>query len=88
MVEWSITVVLKTTVPRGTGGPNPSLSASTAENQQVRKLPPKLPPKMVILGVNFALTFIHRRSSRVQFHRVSFLQELTYLMLGMKKPAN
>ena len=34
----------------------PSLSASTAENQQVRKLPPKLPPKMVILGVNFALT--------------------------------
>ena len=34
----------------------PSLSANTAENQQVRKLPPKLPPKMVILGVNFALT--------------------------------
>ena len=27
MVEWSITVVLKTTVPRGTGGSNPSLSA-------------------------------------------------------------
>ena len=54
MVEWSITVVLKTTVPRGTGGSNPSLSANDAENQQVRKLPPKLPPKMVILGVNFA----------------------------------
>ena len=29
MVEWSITVVLKTTVPRGTGGSNPSLSAQT-----------------------------------------------------------
>jgi hypothetical protein len=43
---------------------------------------------MVILGVNFALTFIHRRSSRVQYHKISFLQELTYLMLGMKKPAN
>ena len=28
MVEWSITVVLKTTVPRGTGGSNPSLSAN------------------------------------------------------------
>ncbi len=28
MVEWSITVVLKTTVPRGTGGSNPSLSAA------------------------------------------------------------
>ncbi len=27
MVEWSITVVLKTTVPRGTEGSNPSLSA-------------------------------------------------------------
>ena len=88
MVEWSITVVLKTTVPRGTGGSNPSLSANFAENQQVRKLPPKLPPKMVILGGNFALTFIYRRSSRVQYHKISFLQELTYLMLGMKKPAN
>ena len=28
---------------------------------------------MVILGVNFALTFIHRRSSRVQYHKISFL---------------
>ncbi len=28
MVEWSITVVLKTTVLRGTGGSNPSLSAN------------------------------------------------------------
>ena len=27
MVEWSITPVLKTGVPRGTGGSNPSLSA-------------------------------------------------------------
>ena len=43
---------------------------------------------MVILGVNFALTFIYRRSSRVQYHKISFLQELTYLMLGIKKPAN
>ena len=28
---------------------------------------------MVILGVNFALTFIYRHSRCVQFHRVSFL---------------
>ena len=28
MVEWSITPVLKTGVPRGTGGSNPSLSAT------------------------------------------------------------
>ena len=30
MVEWSITVVLKTTVLRGTGGSNPSLSAKSS----------------------------------------------------------
>ena len=29
MVEWSITAVLKTAVPRGTGGSNPSLSAKS-----------------------------------------------------------
>ena len=28
MVEWSITTVLKTVVPRGTGGSNPSLRKS------------------------------------------------------------
>ncbi len=37
MVEWSITTVLKTVVPRGTGGSNPSLSATNAENQQIVK---------------------------------------------------
>ena len=31
MVEWSITTVLKTVVPRGTGGSNPSLSARASE---------------------------------------------------------
>ena len=30
MVEWSITTVLKTVVPRGTGGSNPSLSAKSS----------------------------------------------------------
>lgn len=29
MVEWSITTVLKTVVPRGTGGSNPPLSAGS-----------------------------------------------------------
>ena len=28
MAEWSIAAVLKTVVPRGTGGSNPSLSAN------------------------------------------------------------
>jgi hypothetical protein len=29
LAEWSIAAVLKTVVPRGTGGSNPSLSAKT-----------------------------------------------------------
>lgn len=37
MVEWSITTVLKTVVLRGTGGSNPSLSATNAKNQQIAK---------------------------------------------------
>ena len=51
MVEWSITTVLKTVVPRGTGGSNPSLSANNAENQQVTNLHPDLHPLLVNLGV-------------------------------------
>ena len=31
MAEWSNALVLKTSVPRGTGGSNPSLSAKTTE---------------------------------------------------------
>lgn len=32
MAEWSIAAVLKTVVPRGTGGSNPSSSAKTLIN--------------------------------------------------------
>ena len=35
MVEWSITTVLKTVVPRGTGGSNPSLSAQSPVNRKI-----------------------------------------------------
>ena len=35
MVEWSITAVLKTAVPKGTGGSNPALSANKGVNQPV-----------------------------------------------------
>ena len=38
MVEWSITAVLKTAVPRGTGGSNPSLSATTLDYQRFMHL--------------------------------------------------
>ena len=37
MVEWSITTVLKTVVPRGTGGSNPSLSALGTLNRPIEK---------------------------------------------------
>ena len=47
MVEWSITTVLKTVVPRGTGGSNPPLSATNAENQQIAKQTPSFTPKNV-----------------------------------------
>ena len=36
MVEWSITTVLKTAVPRGTGGSNPSLSANRLQKDFTR----------------------------------------------------
>ena len=55
VVEWSITAVLKTAVLRGTGGSNPSLSATNAENQQIAKQTPSFTPKNVKSGVLFYL---------------------------------
>ena len=55
MVEWSITVVLKTTVPRGTGGSNPSLSAIYAENQQVARFTHKFTHKTAKFCAYFLL---------------------------------
>ena len=53
MVEWSITTVLKTVVPRGTGGSNPSLSASKGVNQQVMRFAPFSIPKNYCLRNDF-----------------------------------
>ena len=50
VAEWSIAAVLKT-VPRGTRGSNPCLSAVNTENQQVTKQTPSFTPKNVKLGV-------------------------------------
>ena len=55
MVEWSITVVLKTTVPRGTGGSNPSLSAFNLDYQGVAKQVPEKVPKKYFFGFLFTL---------------------------------
>ena len=47
VVEWSITAVLKTVELKGSGGSNPSLSATNAENQQIAKQTPSFTPKNV-----------------------------------------
>ncbi len=47
MAEWSIAAVLKTVEPRGSGGSNPSFSATNAENQQIAKQTPSFTPKNV-----------------------------------------
>ena len=42
MAEWSIVAVSKTVEPQGSGGSNPSLSATSAEYQQMEDFTPKL----------------------------------------------
>ena len=58
MAEWSIAAVLKTVELRGSGGSNPSFSATNAENQQIAKQTPSFTPKNVKLGVFYYLRFI------------------------------
>ena len=58
MVEWSITAVLKTAVPRGTGGSNPSLSAIRGVNQVITRFAPLfLYPYVIIHFFNPNQTF-------------------------------
>ena len=71
MVEWSITTVLKTVVPRGTGGSNPSLSATNAENQQIVKQTPSFTPKNVKSGVFVLFKIIQPLHNK----RVAILKE-------------
>ena len=47
MAEWSIAAVLKTVEGHTSGGSNPSLSATNAENQQIAKQTPSFTPKNV-----------------------------------------
>ena len=57
MVEWSITAVLKTAVPKGTGGSNPSLSAINLDLQgltnQVHESVHEKAPKCYVSGLFF-----------------------------------
>ena len=54
MVEWSITTVLKTVVLRGTGGSNPSLSATESYKSKDFQDFFRLSSYLVWVGVKFS----------------------------------
>ena len=65
VVEWSITAVLKTAVPRGTGGSNPSLSAETPDFTSY-----------VESGLFLPSRFLCRINSRQPEHRLAIFSYL------------
>ena len=71
MAEWSIAAVLKTVELRGSGGSNPSLSATNAENQQIAKQTPSFAPKNVKSGVFVLFKIIQPLHNK----RVAILKE-------------
>ena len=71
MAEWSIAAVLKTVELRGSGGSNPSLSATNAENQQIAKQTPSFIPKNVKSGVFVLFKIIQPLHNK----RVAILKE-------------
>ena len=71
MAEWSNAPVLKTGVLQGTGGSNPSLSATNAENQQIAKQTPSFTPKNVKSGVFVLFKIIQPLHNK----RVAILKE-------------
>ena len=67
MVEWSITAVLKTAVPRGTGGSNPSLSAINIDFQRFTKFvhenvhkTPDFKPISGVFRVFYAMIIVYK----------------------------
>ena len=71
VAEWSIAAVLKTVELRGSGGSNPSLSATNAENQQIVKQTPSFTPKNVKSGVFVLFKIIQPLHNK----RVAILKE-------------
>ena len=71
MAEWSNAPVLKTGVLQGTGGSNPSLSATNAENQQIAKQTPSFTPKNIKSGVFVLFKIIQPLHNK----RVAILKE-------------
>ena len=74
MAEWSIAAVLKTVEGQTSGGSNPSLSATNAENQQIAKQTPSFTPKNVKSGV-FVLFKIIQPLHNIHNKRVAILKE-------------
>ena len=71
MAEWSIAAVLKTVEGHTSGGSNPSLSATNAENQQIAKQTPSFAPKNVKSGVFVLFKIIQPLHNK----RVAILKE-------------
>ena len=71
VAEWSIAAVLKTVELRGSGGSNPSLSATNAENQQIAKQTPSFTPKNIKSGVFVLFKIIQPLHNK----RVAILKE-------------
>ena len=71
MAEWSNAAVLKTVDCHRSGGSNPSLSATNAENQQIAKQTPSFAPKNVKSGVFVLFKIIQPLHNK----RVAILKE-------------
>lgn len=71
LAEWSIAAVLKTVDCHRSGGSNPSLSATNAENQQIAKQTPSFAPKNVKSGVFVLFKIIQPLHNK----RVAILKE-------------
>ena len=71
MAEWSNAAVLKTVDLNGSGGSNPSLSATNAENQQIAKQTPSFTPKNVKSSVFVLFKIIQPLHNK----RVAILKE-------------
>ena len=67
MAEWSIAAVLKTVVPRGTGGSNPSFSANNFTNQ-VHDFVNEYYINSPILFLTFFLLFLYAQKSTQSQH--------------------
>jgi hypothetical protein len=67
MAEWSIAAVLKTVVPRGTGGSNPSLSADNKCNQLKKNT-------IAVFFFSFSQHLVNERLPQ-KFHMILFAED-------------